>query len=76
MRVMYFGETLCFYKAHHMTFLSTLSYAFSRSIKSYVDLSFAPYISLHPNFLLLVQQQPLYQQIAPTPGWNPWLDVG
>ncbi|KAG2616829.1 hypothetical protein PVAP13_3NG177112 [Panicum virgatum] len=32
MRVMYLVGTLCFSKAHHMTFLGTLSYAFSRSI--------------------------------------------
>jgi hypothetical protein len=34
MRIMYFVETLRFCKAHHMTFLGTLSYAFSRSIKT------------------------------------------
>ena len=34
MRVMYLVETLCFYKAHHMTFLGTLSYAFSRLINT------------------------------------------
>src|SRR6185437_10892007 len=33
-RVMYLVATLCFSKAHHMTFLDTLSYAFSRSIKT------------------------------------------
>ena len=33
-RVMYLVGTLCFSKAHHMTFLGTLSYAFSRSIKT------------------------------------------
>ncbi|KAG2533702.1 hypothetical protein PVAP13_9NG021651 [Panicum virgatum] len=34
MRVMYLVGTLCFSKAHHMTYLGTLSYAFSRSIKT------------------------------------------
>ena len=34
MRVMYLVGTLCFSKAHHMIFLSTLSYAFSRSMKT------------------------------------------
>ncbi|KAG2606990.1 hypothetical protein PVAP13_4NG265944 [Panicum virgatum] len=34
MRVMYLVGTLCFSKAHHMTFLGTLSYAFSRSMKT------------------------------------------
>ena len=34
MRVMYLVGTLCFSKAHHMTFLGTLSFAFSRSIKT------------------------------------------
>ena len=34
MRVMYFVGTLWFSKAHHMTFLGTLSYAISRSIKT------------------------------------------
>ncbi|KAG2577615.1 hypothetical protein PVAP13_6NG192321 [Panicum virgatum] len=34
MRVMYLIGTLCFSKAHHMTFLGTLSYAFSRSMKT------------------------------------------
>ncbi|KAG2637024.1 hypothetical protein PVAP13_2NG490109 [Panicum virgatum] len=34
MRVMYLVGTLCFSKAHHMIFLGTLSYAFSRSIKT------------------------------------------
>ncbi|KAG2614789.1 hypothetical protein PVAP13_3NG008300 [Panicum virgatum] len=33
-RVMYLVETLCFSKVHHMTFLGTLSYAFSRSMKT------------------------------------------
>ncbi|KAG2633944.1 hypothetical protein PVAP13_2NG255803 [Panicum virgatum] len=33
-RVMYLVGTLCFSKAHHMTFLGTLSYAFSRSKKT------------------------------------------
>ncbi|PVH32561.1 hypothetical protein PAHAL_9G429100 [Panicum hallii] len=34
MRVIYLVGTLCFSKAHHMTSLGTLSYAFSRSIKT------------------------------------------
>ncbi|KAG2617970.1 hypothetical protein PVAP13_3NG258104 [Panicum virgatum] len=34
MRVMYLIRTLCFSKAHHMIFLGTLSYAFSRSMKT------------------------------------------
>ena len=34
MRVMYLVGTLYFSKAHHMIFLGTLSYAFSRSIKA------------------------------------------
>ena len=34
MRVIYLVGTLCFSKAYHMTFLGTLSYAFSRSIKT------------------------------------------
>ncbi|KAG2653385.1 hypothetical protein PVAP13_1NG454100 [Panicum virgatum] len=34
MRVMYLVGTLCFTKAHHMIFLGTLSYTFSRSIKT------------------------------------------
>ncbi|KAG2582845.1 hypothetical protein PVAP13_6KG182506 [Panicum virgatum] len=34
MRVMYLVGTLCFSKTHRMTFLGTLSYAFSRSIKT------------------------------------------
>ncbi|KAG2608139.1 hypothetical protein PVAP13_4NG282300 [Panicum virgatum] len=34
MRVMYLVGTLCFSKAHHMTFLGILSYAFSRSMKT------------------------------------------
>ncbi|PUZ57818.1 hypothetical protein GQ55_5G459600 [Panicum hallii var. hallii] len=33
-RVIYLVGTLCFSKAHHMTSLGTLSYAFSRSIKT------------------------------------------
>src|SRR6185503_7844974 len=34
MRVMYLVGTFCFSKAHHMIFLGTLSYAFSRSMKT------------------------------------------
>ncbi|KAG2636781.1 hypothetical protein PVAP13_2NG472200 [Panicum virgatum] len=34
MRVLYLVGTLCFSKAHHMIFLGTLSYVFSRSIKT------------------------------------------
>ena len=46
MRVMYLVGTLCFSKAHHMIFLDTLSYAFSRSIKTICKYFFCS-LSLH-----------------------------
>jgi hypothetical protein len=34
-----------------------------------------PGLYVSPGFMSGPQQQPLYQQVAPAPGWNPWLDA-
>jgi hypothetical protein len=35
-----------------------------------------PGLYASPSLLSGPQQQPLYQQAAPAPGWNPWLGAG
>jgi hypothetical protein len=35
-----------------------------------------PGLYASPGLLSGPQQQPLYQQVAPAPGWNPWLSAG
>jgi hypothetical protein len=42
MRIMYFVKILCFCKAHYMTFLGTLSYVFSMSMKTICKSFFCP----------------------------------
>jgi hypothetical protein len=67
---MYFDETLCFCKAHHMTFLVTLSYVFSRSIKI-ICMSF--FYSLHLSISCLIKK---IASIVDLPGMNPnWFSV-
>ncbi|KAG2655211.1 hypothetical protein PVAP13_1NG546101 [Panicum virgatum] len=65
MRVMYLVGTLCFFKAHHMTFLGTLSYAFSRSIKTMCKSFFCSlYLSINCRIKIIASMVDL-------PGMNP-----